>query len=230
MTASSDFGTLVTIAGVTGKITSIDPPKLSVGTIETTNHSSAGWREYIADTLKGAGAFTLTMELTGALVAQLEAVWAAFAPVAVTFTEYGAPAWSFNGILKDIKNSVADASKPSEEVVTITIQPTGAVTIAAAAGNWYTDVGYIYLNTGGLLALTHPTTSQLTVYGVIPGLPPFQLSAAQIANCTFASSVAGQATVSAAGLITTVAAGDTTVSVHITAKAAVETVVVVTVS
>ena len=228
--ASTDFGTQVTIAGVTMKVINVPPPKLSVGTLETTNHSSANWREYIADSLKGASSFSVTAELTGAMLAQLTSVWEAFAAVAITFTEYGIPAWTFNGIIGDIALSTANAKSPGEETVDITIQPTGAVTIAAVAGDWYTDVTAIYTDVGGLYTTAaHPTTHQLIVYGVIPGIAPFTLSAAEIAACTFASSVAGKATVSAAGLITTVASGDTVVSIHITAKAAVETVVNVTV-
>jgi hypothetical protein len=228
--ADSDFGTLVTIAGVTMKVINVPPPKLSVGVIETTNHASSGWREYIADTLHSASTFSVTAELTGAMLAQVVAVWAADAAVAISFTEYGIPAWTFDGLVTDIVLSTANAKAPGEETVDITIQPTGEVTFAAVGGNWYTDVTAIYLDTGGLLALTDPTTHQLVVYGVIPGLPPFELNAVEIAACTFASSETGYATVSAAGLITTVDPGDTVISVHITAKAAVETVVNVTVS
>jgi hypothetical protein len=228
--ADTDYGTLVTIAGVTLKVINVEPPELSTDIIQTTNHSSGGWREYIADTLKGAAAFTITAEGSGAMVEQLETVWAARVAVAIVFTEYGFPAWSFNGLIKSFKLNPANAQSPNEAIASITIQPTGAMTIAAAAGNWYTDVSFIYFDVGGLYTIAHPGTHQLVVYGVIPGLPPFALSAAEIAACTFASSVAGKATVSAAGLITTVATGATTVSAYITAKSAVETVVNVTVS
>ena len=228
--ASTDYGTQCTIAGVTGKVINVDPPALSVGVIETTNHSSAGWREYIADTLMGAGKFTLTMEVDASLVGNLQTVFAAFAAVAIVFTETGMPAWTFNGILSDFQFDAANASKPTEATVKVTIQPTGALTFAAAGTYWDTDVEYLFLDCGGLLALTIPATHQLVVYKVIPGIPPVALNSTEIAACTFASSVGAKASVSAAGLIASLVAGDTTVKVNITAKAAVETAVVVTVT
>jgi hypothetical protein len=228
--ASTDFGTQVTIAGVTMKVINVPPPKLSVGMIETTNHSSAGWKEYITDSLKGASSFSVTAELTGAMLAQLTTVWAALAPVAITFTEYGIPAWTFNGLIGDIAMSTANAKSPGEETVDITIQPTGAVTIAAVGGNWYTDVTAIFTDVGGAYTTPAvPGTHQLIVYKVIPGLPDQAMNATEIAACTFASTVGAKATVSAAGLITAVASGATVVTVLITAKATVTTTINVTV-
>ncbi len=226
----SDFGTLCTIAGVTAKVINVEPPLLSVGTIETTNHSSANWREYIADTLKGGGAFKLTVEASAANVAQIAAVWAAFAAVAIVFTEKSMPAWSFSGLLTDFKYETANAQKPGEETVTITIQPTGAVTIAAAATNWYDDVTYLFTDLGGAYSVAHPATHQLIVYAVIPGLPPHLVTAAEMADIDFASSVVGKATIDAAGLITTVAAGDTVISAHLGSDATVETATNMTVT
>jgi hypothetical protein len=93
--------------------------------------------------------------------------------------------------------------------------------------NWYDDV-YALAISNADITLTHPATRQLVVKALhesgSPSTPP-------MADLTFASSVVGKATVGAhTGLITTVATGDTTISVAITAKPSVDAFADVTVS
>lgn len=100
------------------------------------------------------------------------------------------------------------------------------ITEVITGTNWYDNVIGLSI-AGGDFALTHPATKQLQVYA-IPStgaafIPP-------TADLTFASSDTGKATVNASGLVTTVAAGSSTIHVTITAKPAYDASVVVTVS
>jgi hypothetical protein len=94
------------------------------------------------------------------------------------------------------------------------------------ATNWYDDV-YALAIENSEITLTHPATRQLVIKALhstgSPSTPP-------MSGLTFASSTVGTATVSSGGLITTVAAGDTVISVAITAKATVDAFADVTVS
>ena len=225
VTATANYGTELTVAGISGlKVISIDAPIPKIGIIETTYHGSGSWREHITDGLMGMAAFKVTVEASGPVVGDIYTVFAAGAAVACVFTENGFPAWTFNGMLESFDLGKADAQKPDEEQVILTIQPTGALTVAAAAGNWYTNVTSLFLDVGDYAILTGGT-HQLVVYAVSPGLAPF---IAPIANLTFLSSDTGKATVSAGGLLTGVAAGSTYVKVSITAKTSVNTTIKVT--
>ena len=92
--------------------------------------------------------------------------------------------------------------------------------------NWYDNVVGLSIE-GGDFALTHPATRQLVVRAIpVTGaafIPP-------VADLTFSSGTVGTATISAAGLVTTVAAGTSLLKVTITSKATVDANVVVTVS
>jgi len=95
------------------------------------------------------------------------------------------------------------------------------------SANWYDDVYALAISSADI-ALTHPATRQLVVRALhesgSPSTPP-------MADLTFASGTVGTATVGAnTGLITTVAAGDTLISVTITAKPAIDAFADVTVS
>jgi hypothetical protein len=231
----SNFGTLISIAGIANmKVVSIGAPVMQMGTIETTNHSSGDWRQYIADNLRSIKSFKVTVEANEAIVAAVYAVWNAHVPVACVFTEYNIPAWSFDAAILSFDLGTADAKKPDEETVVIEIQPTGTVTVAAAATNWYDSVTALYTDVGGAYTIDDPGTHQLVVYAVVPGLPPTELSAAQLLDLTFDSTETGKATVStspaAAGLITTVDPGDTVITIILTSDPTVNTTILVTVT
>ena len=94
--------------------------------------------------------------------------------------------------------------------------------------NWYDDVIALAIE-GGNFALTHPDTQTLVVYalkgnGDSPFIPPY-------ADLTISSGTVGTATVGAnTGLVTTVAAGTTLLSVVITSKNTIEASCTLTVS
>jgi hypothetical protein len=98
------------------------------------------------------------------------------------------------------------------------------------SANWYDDVVALGIQ-GGDFALAHPATRQLVVWATpsaSSGKAPFQ---ATLADLSFVSSDAAKATVGAhTGLVTSVAAGTTTISVTITGKPSIDAAVVCTVS
>ena len=92
--------------------------------------------------------------------------------------------------------------------------------------NWYDDVIALAFAPAEI-DLTHPDTFQTQVMAI----PQFGSAfVAPFADLTLASSVVGTATINAAGLITTVAAGSTVVSATITAKTSIDAFADVTVS
>jgi hypothetical protein len=201
---------------------------MKIGKIDSTHHGSNGWREFISDNLRSGDSFEVTFEVNGSLVADVYDVWNLGAAVACVFTEAGLPAWSFNALLTEFDLGKADASKPDEEQVVITMQPTAAISLAAAAGNWYDNVVAMYLDTGAVtIAAGH--TQQIHVYAVAPGLPPFEVP--DYSDLTMADDGAGaKATISAAGLLTGVSAGSADITFTITANANVNVGLEVTVT
>ena len=85
--------------------------------------------------------------------------------------------------------------------------------------NWYDDVVALSVVDNGSLDLTHPETATMSILAV-PSVgqaftPPYS-------DLTFSSSEVGYATIGAhTGVITTVAAGDTLITVSITSKPSV---------
>ena len=92
--------------------------------------------------------------------------------------------------------------------------------------NWYDEAIYLAIDDADF-ALTHPATKTLRVYAVYPNATPKLVDNADL---TFVSTTVGTATVAATGIVTTVAAGTTSIRVKITAKPAVEGIAYLTVS
>lgn len=99
------------------------------------------------------------------------------------------------------------------------------ITEVITNANWYDNVIALAIE-GGDFTLASGT-KQLVVYAVPYTGAPFQ---PPVADLTFASDTPAAATVSAAGLVTYVAAGTTTVKASITSKPAIDANVVVTCS
>jgi len=93
------------------------------------------------------------------------------------------------------------------------------------SANWYDNVVSLAIE-GGDFGLTHPDSRTLSVWAIPSTGAAFK---PPVADLTFASSSVGAATF-VAGLVTTVAAGTTTLKASITAKATVDANVVCTVS
>jgi hypothetical protein len=104
----------------------------------------------------------------------------------------------------------------------------GYVTERVTGTTWYSNVKALAIE-GGDFGLTTGQTKQLVVYA-IPSDGGAAFRVPVMSDLTFSSSTVGAATVNAAGLVTFVAAGTTTVKATITEKASVDANVVVTCS
>lgn len=98
------------------------------------------------------------------------------------------------------------------------------------SANWYDDVIALAIE-GGDFTLTHPSsTHRVVVYAIkangdSPFIPPYG------GQLDFSSSIVGKATIDAAtGIVSTVATGDTLISVHIHDKSTVEASATLTVA
>jgi hypothetical protein len=201
---------------IVGNVIKSGIPGFKAGSVETTHHSSAGKRAYKGDGLLGLKPFTSVIEFTAAALAAVYADAAAgtTANYRIIFSDTLLPMFDFAAFPTDIDPSEADAQSPKELVFSVTWQPTGTAdfTPSVAAGDWYDNVTALYFTCGGALAITSSEEHQLVVYAIKGGAVYGPLSASELADLTFASSVAGDATVSAGGLIEGVSSGETVVS------------------
>lgn len=134
--ADANFGALIkkeagAVYSVIGQVVSLEPPELISEVVESTNHSSAGYREYISGGLTELGEFKATInfektvmsglynDLTGGTVGNYE----------IDFPDTGNTVWKFSALVKSIKPGTADAQKPEVLQAEIAFQPTGALVL-----------------------------------------------------------------------------------------------------
>ena len=229
MTATPNYGTQLTIAGITGMhVISVEAPLTKIGVIETTYHGSGSWRQHITDGLMGMESFKVSIEASGVIVADAFSIFEAGAAVACTFTENGMPTWSFDAILLTFDLGKADAQKPEEEILTITLQPTGDLAMAPAAGAFDDGVTALYLNTGAF-AMLNSATFQLHVYAVVGGSSFEVLGTNLTTGITFDDANAYSST-STSGLITAGADGAAIVTVSLVSDPTISVTLPITVS
>lgn len=94
------------------------------------------------------------------------------------------------------------------------------------SANWWDSVIALAI-TGGDFSLVHPTTRQLSIRAIPSTGAAFT---PPMADLTFASGTVGTATIDAAGLITTVGAGTSTIKVSITAAPTIDANLILTVT
>ena len=102
----------------------------------------------------------------------------------------------------------------------------GYITRVIDSANWYDDAIALAI-VGGDIALTHPDTQLITVKAVHSD---GSVSEPPTADLTFDSGTPATATISGAGLITTVATGSSWIGVTITAKTEIDVYIDLTVS
>lgn len=130
----SNYGILLKKATVTvGEITNLGMPELITESIEKTNHSSGGNREYISGLLSEIAPFTLTLNMVQANLTILDADRQA-GTVANYQIEFPAPlaldAWVFDAFPTNITMQDADAQSPDVLMADVTFRPTGAITFS----------------------------------------------------------------------------------------------------
>jgi hypothetical protein len=214
-----------------GSVIDCGLPGISTGAIDSTSHSSGGFAQKIPDGLISLSSFKIVLDLAAVALAAIYAEIAAktIANYRIVFANTLLKMWSFDGFPLVIEAPSADAKKPGELQISVTYQPTGEISfdVSEATGDWYDNVTALFLDTGGELAITSSEEHQLTVYAIKSGAV-YELSAADLADLDFASSVGADATVTAGGLIEGVSSGETVVTVELTSDPTINTAVVVT--
>ena len=130
-----------------------------------------------------------------------------------------------NGVVTQSLSGSANATR-SADCATGNVY--GTVTYIPASGNWYDNITMLaFADATPAVSVGTPTYTIIS-YGVAPGFAPYLIT--DVADLTFVSGTPGVATVSAAGVVTRVIAGTTTITVTVTAKPAVQGTLVVTAS
>lgn len=131
-TSVTNLGTLLKKATVVlGEVVSIDPPELMNESIEATNHSSSGWREFIPGGLKELSEFSADVNFTnGVTVSGMLADLQAGTKASYSMTFPNTAVWTFDAYVTKFKPNTADAQSPEVLKATVTLRPTGATTLA----------------------------------------------------------------------------------------------------
>lgn len=130
--AVTNYGTLLKKATtVLGEVVSINPPKLTNATVEATNHSSGGWREFVSSMLRELEEFTAVVNFTPAvmvsgIVIDLQA--GTKASYSITFPDTSV--WTSDCYVTGFAPETADAQNPDALKAEVTFRPTGTPTFA----------------------------------------------------------------------------------------------------
>lgn len=127
---SSDYGgTFQFPSGTAYPSMVLDYPELTMAGVEITNHAGGGVTEYVPSGLLDVGEFALSIlgqhgtlnTLKTAQVAKTVALCVLTNPIDTML---------FNGMLTSVKEEAADATSPDAVRITLSVRPTGAITIS----------------------------------------------------------------------------------------------------
>ena len=227
--ADNNYGGSLTFGGVSiGKSFVLSFPKIETEKKDATHHGSGGWRTSIPSGLITNGDITLSVMVEAGLVAGIKAAIKAKTIDDVVIVSNLNTYTYTEGFYLSIEEEGADAQNPDVMKCTIVMALNGepTITTTVGAGDWW-DSAIALAIVNPQIALTHPATRQLVVNAIMPNGVVITVDAADL---TFTSSVEAKATVDAAGLITTVAAGDTTIKATTTDGGLLDAYALVTVS
>lgn len=131
--AVTDYGMLFKRSGTTiAEVINVAPPKWTNPAVEATSHSSSGVREYISAALKGLSEFTVTLNFISD--ATQDSLLTDFAAGTVGTYSIVLPGsmgtWSGSLIVTGFQPAAADAKSPKPLQAAVTVQPSGAWTLA----------------------------------------------------------------------------------------------------
>jgi hypothetical protein len=107
----------------------IDYPELKMAAVDITNHAGGGVTEYIPSGLLDVGEFTLSILGQHGTYGTLKAAQVAKTVNVCSLTN-PLDSMVFSGMLTSIKEEPADAKSPDAVKLTVTVRPTGNITIA----------------------------------------------------------------------------------------------------
>ena len=137
--AKTNYGTLLSSGSsiidlvTIGEIVSIEPPEVMNETVETTNHSSGGWKEFVSGGLREVSEFTATINFVDANVTNLYNNMISGSVVnfyRVSFPDDGSTTWTFKALVTSVKPAGAEADSPEALQAEITFRPSGSTVLA----------------------------------------------------------------------------------------------------
>ena len=132
MAPTTNYGTLLKKASTSiGELVSIDPPEYSNPAVESTNHSSAGVRQYLSGKLREMSEFKATINYDMANIATLVTDLVAGTKAAYTILYPDNSSQRFSAIPIAIKPLTADAQKPDTHKAEITFRPTDSLDLSS---------------------------------------------------------------------------------------------------
>lgn len=128
--SATNYGSLLKKSGVAvGKCMVVDFPEVTVSNIDGTNHQSGGVEERFPGGLRRTGEFTVALVVESGIMEAISADLVAKTIAPFTLTAGAVAQFTFSGFYTGYKPEPADVG--SEDIVkaSVTIQPTGAITI-----------------------------------------------------------------------------------------------------
>jgi hypothetical protein len=128
----TNYGSLLTWNGSqVGKCMIVDFPEVSVSNIDGTNHQSGGIEERFPGGLRRVGEFTVELVVESGVMETISTNLVNKTVGAVVLTAGDVVSYTFSGFMTSYKPDSADVG--SEDIVkaSVTIQPTGGITIAS---------------------------------------------------------------------------------------------------
>ena len=128
----TNYGTLLKKASTSiGNLVSIDPPEYSNPAVESTNHSSAGVRQYVTGGLREMAEFKCVINYEIANIATLVTDLVAGTKAAYTILFPDSTSERFSAIPVAIKPLPADAMKPDVHKAEITFRPSDSLDLSS---------------------------------------------------------------------------------------------------
>lgn len=135
--ANKSYGTVLKKGSTAvGEIVSVGIPEILQDAVETTNHSSSGWRTFIPNGLKELGEFELSIisgsQTFNTIYADITGATSAVYTIDYPTETGNLTDWSFTAFPVSIKVEDMDATKPEAVTMKVKFQASGSLTVAAS--------------------------------------------------------------------------------------------------
>lgn len=132
MASTTNYGTLLKKGSTSiGELVTVDPPEYSNPSVESTNHSSGGVRQFISGKLREMSEFKATINYDMANIATLVTDLVAGTKAAYTILYPDNSSQRFQAMPTAIKPLTADATKPEVLKAEITFRPSDSLDLSS---------------------------------------------------------------------------------------------------
>ena len=130
--AQTNYGVILSdSAGTIGEVVSVDPPEMSVPSVESTHHGTGGHRTFVSSKLAEIGEFKATINYVKANIATLYINMRAGTVGRYTLAYDSLNADLFGALVTNIKPMTADATKPETLKAEITFRGTDSFSLSS---------------------------------------------------------------------------------------------------